>query len=316
MSYTLQDAIIIIRSSNERTENLCKKLILEQGIHNSEIFVIHEIPFSQSLLKSFEIGIESGKKWTFCVDADVLLRPNSIDKMIRHANSQSQNVCQVQGYMLDKFFGGVRKGGVHLYRTALLNKVIDKVPVEGTDIRPESFTLRLMEDEGYPSRVVPYVVGLHDFEQYYFDIYRKAFVQVEKHLSRAELLITIWKQFAEQDHDYCVALKGFADSLTNDRDVFINSELPLYTELFDNSGIKEKSELDINSYDDAKIEKIITEWNCLDIYHSYFPDKDGYELALSSFFKKVKRAFTYHGLFTTTRLSISKLFYLISRKLR
>lgn len=310
------NTIIVIRGSGERTEGLCKKLVLDQGFTEEDIVLIREIPFSKALLNSFDMGMEYGKEWTFCVDADVLLRPGSIQEMISLADAQPKNVCQVQGYILDKFFGGVRKGGVHLYRTSYLNIVKEKVPKEGTDIRPESYALRQMAADGYPTSVVPYIVGLHDFEQYNYDIYRKAFVQAEKHLFRAELFIKLWKDRAADDPDYQTALQGFAGSIINQEEIFIDRNQPLYKKNFETSGIQEKEEINLQNYTSEWVENSITDWNYSDIYHSYFPDKDGYELTSASYWNKVNRAKNRYGLIKTVRYSMSELLFMMSKKLK
>src|SRR5690625_2539618 len=131
----IHEATIVVRSVYERTEDLCKRLILEQGVKEENLFVIHETPFSTALKYSFEIGIREDLPWTFCIDADVLLRPNSINTMIGHAESQKENVSEIQGLVLDKFFGGPRPAGNHLYRTNVLSKALNKIPSEGVNIR-------------------------------------------------------------------------------------------------------------------------------------------------------------------------------------
>jgi len=306
----------MIRAAGERTEELCKKLILDQGFTEEDVVLIREIPFSKALLKSFDLAIRHGKKWTFCVDADVLLRPGSIQEMIRLADAQPQNVCQVQGYILDKFFGGVRKGGVHLYRTSLLKKVKEKVPKEGTDIRPESYALRQMEDDGFPTRFVPYVVGLHDFEQYHYDIYRKAFVQAVKHLSRAELFIRIWKNNVSDDPDFKVALKGFSDSIRYNKPIFINSELNIYKKLFEESGIQEKQELDVDEFTLETVDDAIASWTYSDIYYSFFPDKDGFEAEMRGYWRKFQKNSQEKGLIKSIRKAVGEIFLRIGKKIR
>lgn len=313
---SLSDFIVLIRGANERTEELCKKLIVDQGVNEDNVRLIRESPFSKALLKTFEIGIEKDKKWTFCVDADVLLRPGSIHEMVRLADSQHEKVCQVQGYMMDKFFGGVRKGGVHLYRTSLLDKVIKHVPVEGTAIRPESYALQKMSDNGYPTSVVPYVVGLHDFEQYNFDIYRKAFVQAEKHQSRAELFIKLWKKRADSDFDYKVALRGFSDSVYNTQQIFIDNKQPLYLEKFNAAGIKEKQVLVTSNFTLGKIESIISYWIYPEIYQVYFPYRDGLDLEMKGNWKKVKRNIKEKGYYKTGILVVSEILMKMGKKLR
>jgi len=41
----LTTATLIIRSAGERTVELCKKLILEQGVTEAQVFVVQEVPF-------------------------------------------------------------------------------------------------------------------------------------------------------------------------------------------------------------------------------------------------------------------------------
>ena len=290
----LREVTIIIRSAGERTEQLCKELILSQGVPESQLFVVQEVPFSASMKRSFKIGMEEGRKWTFCVDADLLLRPGAISDMVRHAEKQKSHVCEIQGYVMDKFFGGPRQAGNHLYRTELLGEVIRRIPEEGTSIRPERYTLGKMEEDGYPWRVVPCVTGIHDEEQYNRDIYRKAFVQGVKHLERAGLFIGLWRERADTDPDYKVALKGFADSVLNHAEVYINKEQPLYNDLFDKAAFGEKEPLPSNALSPEAIGKKIEEWASPEIYFRYFPTRDGLDdlgaAALGKWKKETKEA--------------------------
>jgi len=266
------NCLVIIRSANERTVSICKKLIIEQGIPENQILIIEEAPFSKALLKSFEEGIKANAKWTFCVDADVLLRPNSIRRMIGFAEEMSQDVCEIQGYIMDKFFGGPRPGGIHLYRTALLPLVLQQIPKEGVDIRPESRTLNAMAKLGYPFKSVDYLVGIHDDYQYNFDIFRKCFVQAFKHGDRYNLFMSIWKPKAKLDQDFEVALKGFAAGVLHQEEVFINRELSVYREQYNLAGIIEKEELNSENISLATVEEQIQSWELSPVYLSYFPD--------------------------------------------
>ena len=62
---TFNTTTLIIHSADERTFQLCQKLILEQGVPETQVFVVQEVPFSAAMRKSFEIGISEGRKWTF-----------------------------------------------------------------------------------------------------------------------------------------------------------------------------------------------------------------------------------------------------------
>jgi len=274
----IKSTTLIIRSAGERTLELCKKLILELGLPEEQVFVVQEVPFSASMRKSFEIGISQGLKWTFCVDADVLLRPGSIAHMVREAEKQAENVCEIQGLVMDKFFGGPRPAGNHLYRTSLLPEVIKRIPEEGVNIRPEHHTLQCMANDGFLWIQIPYIVGTHDDEQYNFDIYRKCFVQGVKHLYLADLFVSLWKQNIGQDKDFLVALQAFSDSIKYSGVLFINSKQTVYLEGFRQSGISEKAVLNTAHFSLDVIEQTIQNWEEPPEYKTYFPNRFGLKL--------------------------------------
>ena len=266
---------IIIRSAGERTEQLCQQLILEQAVPPENLAVVKEAPFSAALKKSFEAGIERGLKWTLCNDADILLRPGAVETMVNLAEQQNEQVCEIQGFVLDKFFGGPRNGGVHMYRTSLLSKALERIPHGGSNVRPEFQTLQGMEALGYPYRTVPYLVGIHDFEQYYRDIFRKCFIHTYKHLEMAELLLSVWREKAKNDMDYVVALHGFANGVEHYGEVSIDSTLETYPTLLSAYHVQEKNELASGSYSLADIEELINNWVEPDLYRQLYPTKFG-----------------------------------------
>lgn len=268
-------ASIIIRSSGERTGQLCKQLVLEQGVPPENLVVLKEAPFSVALKKSFETGIERGLKWTLCNDADVLLRPGAVETMLNLAQQQDEQVCEIQGFILDKFIGGPRNGGMHLYRTSLLPKALEKIPPEESNVRPEFQTLQGLAAIGYPYKTIPFLVGIHDFEQYYLDIFRKCFIHAHKHLDLAEVFLSFWREKAGSDMDYVVALHGFASGVEHYGEVSIDSRQEIYKTLLSSFQIQEKSELASESYSLAAIEGIIKNWVEPDLYRELYPTKFG-----------------------------------------
>ncbi|MCI5225303.1 MAG: hypothetical protein D3918_01280 [Candidatus Electrothrix sp. AX2] len=268
----IKNVTVIIRSVDERTEKLCQELIVQQGIPRDNIIILREVPFSQALKKGFQLGIERGLPWTWCNDADILLRPNAIKTMLGFAEEQDERVCEIQGYILDKFFGGYRKGGINLYRTSLLPIVLDKIPQEGVDIRPEHRTLKGMKQAGYPFMTVPYAVGIHDFDQYYKDIVRKCFVHAHKHIHCAQLLLGVWREKAKEDVDYCVALQGFAKGIEHNGEVFIDIHQEVYQTAFRDLQITEKEELAPDAYTVDHIEDIIQNWKNPAAYTEAYPE--------------------------------------------
>lgn len=270
-SMSVDIVTIIIRSSGERTEELCKNLILEQGIPNTSIHIIREAPFSKALKVGFELGIAEQRPWTFCVDADVLLRPGSILNMIRHAEKQPKNVCEIQGFVLCKFFGGPRQAGNHLYRTSLLGHLIKEIPSEGVNIRPETFALNVMQSKGYPWVSVQELVGLHDFEQSYEDIFRKCFVQSHKHLGLTELFIPFWRSKSFFDFDYQIALAGYGEGIKYSGDVRIDKRAKYYYDSMANFSLTPKTSIDIDNWKASKIDLIIVNWKEPYDFLKFFP---------------------------------------------
>lgn len=312
----IDDVTVIVRSVGERTEHLCRKLILEQGISDKNIFTVKEAPFSLAMRKAFKIGISQGLLWSFCIDADVLLRPGSIEHMLRVADKQKSNICEVQGYVLDKFFGGPRPAGNHLYRTSLLNEVIVRIPQEGVNIRPERYTLGEMKKDGFPWKQIPYIVGLHDDEQFNYDIYRKAFVQAVKHSNIAELLITYWKNNTSNDNDFKVALRGFADGINNFEKAFIDSSQEIYSNNFKKTGFQEKEPLVSENYSLDFIESKIINWQSPDIYFRFFPTSNGLNSSLSTVIREIKKSIHKRGFVRTIPLAMGELMLNVGKKIK
>lgn len=270
-SELLRQVTVVIRSVGERTEEVCRALVLEQGVPPEAVFVVRERPFSKTLRVGSEIGLEQGKKWTLFVDADLLLRRGSIQRMLNQAESEPNRVCEVQGYCLDKFFGGVRIGGIRVYRTSLLNDFIDSIPEEGVDIRPEARALQTMASKGFPGVTVPQLIGLHGFEQSYKDIFRTCLVHAHKHLHLANFFVPFWRTHAEDDEDYRIALAGFAAGIEATGSVRIDKELPYLTDAKVGRNYVEKSELRCTGWDLEKVEEIVSNWPQPDAYPDFFP---------------------------------------------
>lgn len=267
----LKNVLVLIRGAGERTAATCKELVLEQGVPSEHVVIIEESPFSRSMRVSFETGIESGLPWSCCLDADVLLRPGALCEMLRLAAAQEDTVCEIQGFVLDKFFGGPRKAGNHLYRTSLLPQVIACIPEEGVDVRPEHHTLKKMREQGFDWKNVPVLVGVHDYEQFYCDIFRKCFVQAHKHSHYTTLFLKLWREGAQHDPDFAAALKGYASGIAYSGTVLIDKQQAVYQKAFDASGIVEKSDL-VNPYPSlADVEAWITEWTPPDAYLQFYP---------------------------------------------
>ncbi len=223
MRFLPKNVTVIIRSIGERTEQACYYLLAEQ-VPKENIVIVNETPFSAALAKSFQVGIERDFPWTLCIDADVLVHDCAVTDLLTIANTVKDNLFQIQADVLCKFFGGPRQAGNRLYRTSMLSKALDCLPKKEV-IRPESYTVNQMSSRGYPFlRVKDLIVGLHDYEQYYKDIYRKCFIQFHKHESVASsILAPFWQRLAVQDVDFQVALLGLEAGQKFTEEVTIDS---------------------------------------------------------------------------------------------
>jgi surface carbohydrate biosynthesis protein len=241
----VENLTVIIRSVGERTESYSEYLVKQQ-VPQQNIIIVHKSPFSEALRESFKIGIDRGLPWTVCIDADILIKPNSLQELLSIANRQRGDIFEIQGQILDKFFGGPRDGGPHMYRTSLLSKAIDFIPEEGSGLRPENSTILKMKENGYPHVQIPLVLGLHDFEQNYRDIFRKCYVQAHKHSQFIERFINYWRLMADEDKDFQVALWGLASGIARTNNIRVdvqNTPFDFYEFMKGNNFI-EKDKLD------------------------------------------------------------------------
>lgn len=208
----IDDVTIVIRAAGERTEASCRA-ILEAQVAAENVIVIHEKPFRKAVEKNFILGIERNKKWTLAVDADVLLCHDAVVRMINNAARLDDNLYVYHGYVLDKLFATYRHGGPHLYRTDKLPQALEHIKrYDAKVIRPESDVYRAMAKSGYLVTVDKLILGIHDYEQYYSDLFRKSFFHAIKHDSTAFLRRTLplWVDQIKHDQDYRVALYGLS----------------------------------------------------------------------------------------------------------
>lgn len=212
---------VIVRSTNERTELLCTDLLMQQ-VPKSNIHVVHEIPFSKAVQRTFELGMEAKKEWTLAIDADILVTSDCVSNIIRLGESLEDYFFEVQGRILDKLYGVPRGGGPHLYRTKYLAKALKHIPKEGTSLRPESDVYDAMAHEGFHYYFGKDVFGLHDYEQFYKDLYRKGFMHSKKHGKYRAHFIEYWEEQAKVDDDFKVALWGLQQAELFKDTVYVN----------------------------------------------------------------------------------------------
>ena len=217
-----EDITVVIRSFNERSIAICFNSIISE-IDKCNIFLIQETPFSKAVQKTFEIGISENRKWTLAIDADLILLPNAISIMLSRAEAHNGNPYVYQGHILDKFRCGIRQGGPHLYKTEHLNIALELIKQDETNLRPESAIYNLMKKRNYDVILDKKIFALHDFEQFYNDVYRKAYFHGIKHKGWKSLL-PLWLEKCHLDYDYKIASIGFLDGYFSEKKQYPSPE--------------------------------------------------------------------------------------------
>jgi len=221
----LHDITVVIRSVGERTEQLCRQFVKQQGVPSENIHIIQEKPFSKAMRVGYQIGLDNDLTWTYCLDADVLLKEGALSELLKVAETQPDNVFGMSGKVLDKLFGTERSVGNHLYRTSSLSLMIQNIEdYENETIRPESHAKDQLKRNGLKWAKLNLYIGVHDFDQYYSDIARKAFVHAHKHVEELSEIVQFWRNKAKIDPDFEAALMGLANGLLHFDDVKINVE--------------------------------------------------------------------------------------------
>jgi len=206
------DVYIVVRTSGERTTDLCVELLAAQA-GRERVQLIREAPLSATVRRTSEIGIDAGCKWTLAVDADVLLLPDGVRRFVDAAERLPESYFSCDCLLKDRLFGGPRDVGAHIYRTALLPRALEAGAVAKKSHRPETQIRRMMRALGHETETANAIVGLHDYEQWRRDYYRKGFVHAQKFRGHIPIFLPMWLRLAATDPDFAAVVAGAQDGL-------------------------------------------------------------------------------------------------------
>lgn len=192
---------IIVRASGERTEAECIRRASLEG----EVVVVRGLtPFWVALRETYRIGVEFNQPWVPVVDADVLLYQGVIQAAIDSLIG-ADYFC-LDGKTDDKILVTTRRAGIHIYNRELLPLALQYVR---NSIKPETRVRQVMERKHNGLTYVGDIVfGQHDYEQYYCDLYRKAYLQTVKLGTKVPRYKSKWRGLAKVDDDYRVIIAG------------------------------------------------------------------------------------------------------------
>ncbi len=256
------DVALVVRSASERTTNLSEQL-LQNIFPENEVHVLQVMPFSKAVEDSLAYGIASRKKWLLCLDADVLVSVEGVNRLLDIAEHVDTKVFVIKNLILDKFFPIYRASGIHLYRTAIADIGIKNIPAEGTTLRPETTMIKAMFKEGYKYFQSDAIVGIHDYEQSYSDIYRKCFLQAHKHSKLIPVVEHYWSWQSQNDFDFQVAIWGALAGKLYSNTVYVDKEFldKEAIEFLSIKGIMEKTALLQDEYDAEYVSTVLKSYN-------------------------------------------------------
>ena len=243
----IDDLFVILRTAKERSYPLAKKAL---SLQTSKYAVIEEYPFFDALKKMFATGKERSEKYLLALDADVVLHPGSLESIVEIANehlAKSPALFFLDFFVMDKFRGKCCSG-CHLYVNQYSKDLHAHLVSNSDDTRPENqLILDFAKTHHMTHEKSHFIVGLHDFEQYYRDLYAKYFRRARRRRHEAEMLIHILeerqKYYSKDDQDFAVALKALHDGLNTTASNKSLFDARLYQKIEEILPLKEKNAL-------------------------------------------------------------------------
>jgi len=235
-----EETCVILRSCGERTEELCKYSILKNNIKEKQVFTIKNItPFSRALKESYKLALEINKKYTFFVDADMILLEDAFSTMLSIMNRLPDNVFFVNPLVYDYITGYIQPNGPHLYKTRFLEKAINLIPHETISLRPETDTIKKMRELGFEPMYLDLPLAFHEFEQYYSSIFQRTLNKYYKAKSKREYLSKRFKKLSGVNEDFKVA--RLALDYAENHNFPLKLDYQQFDSVFEKYDIKEKN---------------------------------------------------------------------------
>ena len=167
-----RDTLVIVRTVGERTTDACLRAARPQ-VTPRNLRVLSVRPFSLSVVQGFRTAARERPEWVFTVDADTILVHDAIARLRSLCDHAEPEVFHVQGLLLCRVHGGAHPRGFHAFRGSMLEEVLGHLDAVEHASHPETSVIGRMEAAGHPSRCYAEVLGIHDFEQRFSDLFLK-----------------------------------------------------------------------------------------------------------------------------------------------
>ncbi|HEY4377058.1 MAG TPA: hypothetical protein VGM93_07855 [Acidimicrobiales bacterium] len=186
---------------------------LLQELPVDTVTTVSESPLSRSLRTSFEMAIDADAEWLLICDADVVPVGDGLRRVLRQATEMPSHYLQMSPRVQDLTFRAPLTRGVRVYRVSLLPVALEVLASGTHERRPESGLINDLVAVGHPSGLSHVVVGLHDFEQWHRDLYRKGYFFAHKHVEKLSNIVARAHAEVEAPEDLRSLLLGLADGL-------------------------------------------------------------------------------------------------------
>ncbi len=277
----MEELEFVIRTVGERTEEVCIELVNQQKEDSEILHVLRENTHVKAVDSTIKIGLRCKAKWFVAIDADMLLTNDGLTKIRSEIRSCSSDVAILHPAVVDKLYR-MKRWGLTVYRQSILSELYDEfleirkkqhLKIEGAAIKA------LSVKDNRKVVFLRYEVAIHDFYQYYSDLYRKAYLNALRNPGYNRKSAKCWKKLSTSDHDYLVMLKAIQDALGENREL-TNSATDFEQDELDSIiqglGLKEKSPLSWDDYvDQCNVSPMNKEIKKLDndrMFNDYFDD--------------------------------------------
>lgn len=253
----------IVRAVGERTEDLCIDLVRRYREKGGSLSVVREQTHADAVEKTLLTAADQGNRWVVVVDADMLLYPNALKNMKDELEAMHSGASVVHFAVSDKLYR-MKRWGVTVFRRDAATEGLQLLQGlrSGRNLKIERALIKKLQEAG---RVVTFSrtdVALHDFYQYYTDLYRKAYLNAIRNPAITSRARRCWKRMARVDPDYAVILKG-SDDAANDPRQLSNSRADFDPSMLAakirSMGLEEKKPLTSQLYSEWNMEKLFGE---------------------------------------------------------
>ena len=167
-----RDTLVIVRTVGERTTDACLRAVRPQ-VTPRNLRVLSVRPFPRSVVQGFRTAAREQPEWVFTLDADTILVHDAIARLRTLCDHAEPEVFHVKGLLLCRVYGGAQPRGFHAFRGSMLPEALGHLDAVENTTRPETSVVRRMEAAGHPSRFYAEILGIHDFEQRFSDLFHK-----------------------------------------------------------------------------------------------------------------------------------------------